>query len=67
MSTNSTLEVFGLIQREINLLFTSQLKSLEIGPKQAIMLRYVQKFPKISHAQLARATATDPASSRAGH
>jgi DNA-binding MarR family transcriptional regulator len=65
MSTNSgpktSLEIFAQIRRQINLLFTAQLKSLELGPKQAIMLKFIHKSPRSSHAQLARATATDPA------
>lgn len=57
------LETYGLIRRELNLRATGALRAMEIGPKQAIMLRYIQKNPKSSLAQLSRMTATDPAAS----
>jgi DNA-binding MarR family transcriptional regulator len=54
-------EKFRAVRSQLNLIFTQNLKHLEIGPKQAVMLRHVDSTGKCSLADLSRATATDPA------
>ncbi len=54
-------EKFRTVRRQLNLIFTQNLKHLEIGPKQAVMLRFIDSTGKCSLADLSRATATDPA------
>jgi DNA-binding MarR family transcriptional regulator len=57
----STLKIFGVIRRRLNIAVTQMLKPLGIGPKQAVILRYIAENPECSLASAARATATDPA------
>jgi len=54
-------EKFRAVRRQLNLIFTQNLKHLSIGPKQAVMLRHIDSSGKCSLADLSRATATDPA------
>ena len=54
-------EKFRTVRRQLNLIFTQNLKHLSIGPKQAVMLRHIDSSGKCSLADLSRATATDPA------
>jgi DNA-binding MarR family transcriptional regulator len=54
-------EKFRAVRRQLNLVFTQNLKHLKIGPKQAIMLRHIDTTGKCSLADLSRATVTDPA------
>jgi MarR family transcriptional regulator, lower aerobic nicotinate degradation pathway regulator len=64
-STNSTdlktLEEFGQVRRNLNLLFTNALRPLGLGVKQALILRFLSKRGKASLAELSRDTFTDPA------
>ncbi len=54
-------EKFRAVRRQLNLIFTQNLRPLKIGPKQAVMLRHIDSMGKCSLADLSRATATDPA------
>jgi DNA-binding MarR family transcriptional regulator len=56
-----TLEEFGQFRRGLNLLFTSALRDLGLGVKQALILRFLSKRGKASLAELSRDTLTDPA------
>ena len=55
------LEKFGKLRRKLNLLFTQALSPLGIGPKQAVLLRYLSTRGESSLADISRATVTDPA------
>jgi DNA-binding MarR family transcriptional regulator len=56
-----TLEEFGQFRRGLNLLFTSALRTLGLGVKQASILRFLSQRGKASLAELSRDTLTDPA------
>lgn len=56
-----TLEEFGQFRRNLNLLFTNALRTLGLGVKQALILRFLSKRGKASLAELSRDTFTDPA------
>jgi len=55
------LEEFGAFRRALNLYFTNALRSVDLGVKQASLLRFLAKRGKASLAELSRDTLTDPA------
>lgn len=61
MESQAILELFGRVRRQVNLLATQELSRFGVGPKQAILIRYLARHQPISMADLARATVTDPA------
>jgi DNA-binding MarR family transcriptional regulator len=56
------LSLFGKVRRQLNLLATAALRPLEIGPKQAVLLREIRAQKALSLTELSRRTHTDPAS-----
>jgi DNA-binding MarR family transcriptional regulator len=61
MSDTALIETFGRVRRQINLIITQDLKPLGIGPKQAVILRYLADHGPSSAAEISRTTITDPA------
>ena len=60
MSTISVLDHLARIRRFVNATVFEKLKPMGIGQKQAIIMRYLGRFPGSSLAELSRATLTDP-------
>jgi len=58
---SQAFEKFWQIRRAINLRAGHELKSMGVGLKQALVVFYLGKRGKISQADLARETGTDPA------
>jgi DNA-binding MarR family transcriptional regulator len=54
-------ETFGALKRCINSLVSQAYAEAALGPTQVRVLRYIGKHAPISQAEIARATATDPA------
>ena len=54
-------ETFGALKRCINSLVSQAYAEAELGPTQVRVLRHIGKHAPISQAEIARATATDPA------
>lgn len=56
-----TLETFGFIRRQLNLVAIKLLKKHRLHPKQLVLLRFVHEHKKVTLTQLAQGTATDMA------
>jgi DNA-binding MarR family transcriptional regulator len=54
-------ETFGALKRCINSLVSQAYAEAALGPTQVRVLRHIGKHAPISQAEIARATATDPA------
>lgn len=61
MSTFSVLDAFSLFRRELGLLRANEMKALEFGPKQ-MMILYRLTLSKATMGELAEYTASDKAS-----
>ena len=55
------LDLFGAVKRSFHALAVEAYAALEIGSTQARFLRHIGRHTRISQAELARATGTDPA------
>lgn len=61
LDPNEFLELFGGVKRCFSALATEAYGKVELGSTQVRFLRYIGRHPRISQAELARATDTDPA------
>jgi DNA-binding MarR family transcriptional regulator len=65
MSINSNpdevLQLFVVVRRQLNLVATAALRPLDLGPKQATILRELRARESASLAELSKSTHTDPA------
>jgi len=59
--TAEFLERFGLLSRCLRATLAQSYATLDVGSTQAKFLRHIGRHSRISQADLARATATDPA------
>ena len=62
MSTNKILAQFGLVRRQLNRLGMIYLKEINIGPKQMLLLRFVNKHGQCTMTDISSGIGSDKAS-----
>ncbi len=58
---DSFIDTFAAVKRRVSALATQAYATIDLGSMQAKMLRHIGKHSRISQAELARATESDPA------